>query len=186
MRIGVSREQGRRAARGRAMSDMHKHCNDYVGEMRDRIAQLEAELAEARKQQKYAWERHAEKDRAYGEALAARDAERAAHARTHADLTQTQVAAYEAELELSRTQAEAATMRAVLVYARDQLEHLARAEGYDMTLLRKCIVKLLGDPAPEVGSTFADVLKVADDSKVGPCSYCSGSGRHCFWCKHVR
>lgn len=53
--------------------------------LRARIAELEASLDlmttkrnEARTQQKYAWERHAEKDRAYQQALDERDAARSA------------------------------------------------------------------------------------------------------------
>lgn len=56
------------------------------------------------------------------------------------------------------------SMRAVLVYARDQLDHLAKFHGYDMTLLRKTIATVLGDPPPEVGSTFSVVLKIAEDT----------------------
>lgn len=41
-----------------------------------RAATAEREAAEARTQQKYAWERHAEKDRAYQQALDDRDCER--------------------------------------------------------------------------------------------------------------
>lgn len=50
--------------------------------------------------------------------------------------------------------------RAVLVYARDCLDHTAKFNGIDWTLLRKVIGKVLGDPAPEVGSTFAQVMAI--------------------------
>jgi hypothetical protein len=58
--------------------------------------------------------------------------------------------------------------RDVLVYARDQLDHLAKFHGIDMTLLRKMIVRLLGDPAPEVGSTFRDALVALDENSQLP------------------
>ena len=50
--------------------------------------------------------------------------------------------------------------RAVLVYARDCLDHTAKFNGISWTLLRKVIGKVLGDPAPEVGSTFAQVVAI--------------------------
>lgn len=50
--------------------------SEGMAELRDRISTLEKERDEALKQAQYGWERHAEKDRAYGEALAQRDAAR--------------------------------------------------------------------------------------------------------------
>lgn len=67
-----------------------------------RIAALEAELAEARKQQRLGWDRAAEKDRAYGAALAERDADRAAHERTKAELAEWKLRAEVAERQWNR------------------------------------------------------------------------------------
>ena len=47
--------------------------------LRVRLEEAERERDEALKQARYAWERHAEKDRAYGDALRERDEARAAN-----------------------------------------------------------------------------------------------------------
>lgn len=65
-----------------------------------------------------------------------------------------------ARQEIERLRKRLDDTRAVLVYARDCLDHTAKFSGIDWTLLRKVIGKVLGEPAPEVGSTFAQVMAI--------------------------
>ena len=63
----------------------HEGYFDRIFQAADRITQLCAEVAESKKQAKYGWDRHAEKDAAYQKALDERDAAQAEVARLKQD-----------------------------------------------------------------------------------------------------
>jgi len=58
-------------------------------------------------------------------------------------------------------QEERENMRAVLVYCRDALDWEKKFRGNDYVLASKVICHVLGDPAPDVGSTFSTVMEIA-------------------------
>lgn len=114
--------------------------------------------------------------------------ERAAHERTklrlHDSLQQTEVAEKRAETverqrdvsraeesrlstERDATLAKAASLRAVLVYCRDLFLWEKQHKGNDYVLALQAITVVLGNPAPETGSTFGDVLKITQEMEHG-------------------
>lgn len=87
------------------------------------------ELAEARKQAQLAWERHAEKDRAYGQALRERDAARSEVIRLLAmlDLSSEQEAQGDAALECCRN-----VLRVTAEGWRHEVAEIAKIIGEDL------------------------------------------------------